>query len=292
LADFPTFQNIILTLQRYWAEQGCVIMQPYHTEVGAGTFNPATFLRCLDDKPWRAAYVEPSIRPTDGRYGENPYRLSHYYQFQVILKPSPDNVQDIYLKSLETLGVDLAAHDVRFVEDDWEGPTLGAWGLGWEVWIDGMEATQFTYFQQVGGVDLHPVSVELTYGLERIAMYLQKKNSVYDLIWEGDVTYGDVYLNNEAQFSRYNFEVADTELLFSHFADYEQECESCLANELPLPAYDYVLKCSHTFNLLDSRGVISVTDRTGYIARVRNLARRCAEMYLSQKGHGAGEATQ
>jgi glycyl-tRNA synthetase alpha chain len=259
-------------------------MQPYHTEVGAGTFNPATFLRCLDDRPWRAAYVEPSIRPTDGRYGENPYRLSHYYQFQVILKPSPADVQDLYLTSLEQLGVDLAAHDVRFVEDDWEGPTLGAWGLGWEVWIDGMEITQFTYFQQVGGVDLHPVSVEITYGLERIAMYLQKKDSVYDLVWSGDITYGDVYQENEAQFSRYNFETADTELLFSHFSDFEQECENCLANELPLPGYDYVLKCSHAFNLLDSRGVISVTDRTVYIGRVRNLARRCAEMYLNQRG--------
>ncbi|MHB9053100.1 MAG: glycine--tRNA ligase subunit alpha [Thermoleophilia bacterium] len=283
MADFPTFQNIVLTLQQYWASQGCLIMQPYHTEVGAGTFNPATFLRCLDDRPWRAAYVEPSIRPTDGRYGENPYRLSHYYQFQVILKPAPEDVQDIYLNSLVELGVDLAAHDVRFVEDDWEGPTLGAWGLGWEVWIDGMEATQFTYFQQVGGIDLNPVSVELTYGLERIAMYLQKKDSVFDLVWSGGVTYGDVYQKNEAQWSRYNFDVADTGLLFSHFADYEQECERCLAAGLPLPAYDYVLKCSHAFNLLDSRGVISVTDRTGYIARVRNLARRCAEMYLKQQ---------
>ncbi len=281
--DFPTFQSIILTLQNYWAAQGCVVMQPYHTEVGAGTFNPATFLRCLDDRPWRAAYVEPSIRPVDGRYGENPYRLSHYYQFQVILKPAPADVQDIYLNSLAELGVDLAAHDIRFVEDDWEGPTLGAWGLGWEVWIDGMEATQFTYFQQVGGIDLHPVSVELTYGLERIAMYLQKKNSVYDLVWSDGVTYGDVFQRNEVQWSRYNFEVADTELLFSHFTDHEQECERCLAHGLPLPAYDYVLKCSHIFNLLDSRGVISVTDRTGYIARVRNLARRCAEMYLKQQ---------
>ncbi|MFA5800954.1 MAG: glycine--tRNA ligase subunit alpha [Thermoleophilia bacterium] len=286
LTDFPTFQEIILTLQAFWGAEGCVIMQPYHTEVGAGTFNPATFLRCLDDKPWRVAYVEPSIRPTDGRYGENPYRLSHYYQFQVLLKPSPDNVQDLYLKSLAELGVDLAAHDVRFVEDDWEGPTLGAWGLGWEVWIDGMEATQFTYFQQVGGIDLQPVPVEITYGIERIAMYLQKKNSVFDLVWSGDVTYGDVYQKNEAQFSRYNFEIADTAMLLSHFADYEQECERCLAGDLPIPGYDYVLKCSHTFNLLDSRGVISVTDRTGYIARVRNLARRCAEMYLRQQGEG------
>jgi glycyl-tRNA synthetase alpha chain len=287
LSQFPTFQQIVLSLQRYWASQGCVIMQPYHTEVGAGTFNPATFLRCLDDRAWRAAYVEPSIRPTDGRYGENPYRLSHYYQFQVILKPAPADCQDLYLRSLAELGVDLAAHDVRFVEDDWEGPTLGAWGLGWEVWIDGMEITQFTYFQQVGGIDLSLVPVEITYGLERIAMYLQKKNSVYDLVWAAGTdgapatTYGDVYQANEAQFSRYNFEIADTALLLQHFTDFEQECERCLAAGLPRPAYDYVLKCSHTFNLLDSRGVISVTDRTGYIARVRNLARRCAEMYLS-----------
>jgi len=289
LADIPTFQNIILTLQEYWAGEGCVLMQPYHTEVGAGTFNPATFLRCLDATPWRAAYVEPSIRPTDGRYGENPYRLAHYYQFQVILKPSPADVQDLYLSSLEKLGVDLKVHDVRFVEDDWEGPTLGAWGLGWEVWIDGMEITQFTYFQQVGGVDLDPVSVEITYGLERIAMYLQKKDSVYDLVWSGGVTYGDVYRESEAQWSRYNFEVADTAVLMQHFNDFEQECEQCLSRELPLPAYDYVLKCSHTFNLLDSRGVISVTDRTGYIARVRNLARRCAEMYLSHRTAGREE---
>ncbi|MBE0428328.1 MAG: glycine--tRNA ligase subunit alpha [Thermoleophilia bacterium] len=286
MTGFPTFQQIILSLQAYWASQGCIVMQPYHTEVGAGTFNPATFLRCLDEEPWHAAYVEPSIRPTDGRYGDNPYRLAHYYQFQVIIKPAPEDIQDIYLDSLKELGVDLAAHDVRFVEDDWEGPTLGAWGLGWEVWIDGMEITQFTYFQQVGGLDLHPVPVEITYGLERIAMYLQKKNSVYDLVWSDGVTYGDVYRQSEAQFSKYNFETADTGLLFSHFADFEQECESCLANDLPLPAYDYVLKCSHAFNLLDSRGVISVTDRTGYIARVRNLARRCAEMHMARHSEG------
>ena len=261
-------------------------MQPYHTEVGAGTFNPATFLRCLDDKPWRAAYVEPCIRPADGRYGDNPYRLAHYYQYQVILKPAPADVQDLYLDSLERLGIELSAHDVRFVEDDWEGPTLGAWGLGWEVWIDGMEITQFTYFQQVGGFDLDPVSVELTYGLERVGMYLQQKNSVYDLQWAEGVTYGDVYREGEVQWSRYNFEVAGTEMLHSHFIDYEQECERCLAADLPLVAYDYVLKCSHTFNLLDSRGVISVTDRTGYIARVRNLARRCAELYLRHMSAG------
>lgn len=278
--ETPTFQQIIQTLQDYWGRQGCVLMQPYHTEVGAGTFNPATFLRCLDRKPWKAAYVEPSIRPTDGRYGENPYRLAHYYQFQVILKPAPEDAQDIYLKSLEELGVKLSDHDVRFVEDDWEGPTLGAWGLGWEVWIDGMEITQFTYFQQLGGIDMDPVPVELTYGLERIAMYLQKKKSVYDLTWSDGVTYGDVYRESEAEWSRYNFDVADTELLVNQFDNYEQECERCLAEGIPLPAYDYVIKCSHTFNLLDARGVISVTDRTGYIVRVRNLARRCAEMYL------------
>ena len=278
--ETPTFQQIIQTLQDYWGRQGCVLMQPYHTEVGAGTFNPATFLRCLDRKPWKAAYVEPSIRPTDGRYGENPYRLAHYYQFQVILKPAPEDSQDIYLKSLEELGINLSEHDVRFVEDDWEGPTLGAWGLGWEVWINGMEITQFTYFQQLGGIDMDPVPVELTYGLERIAMYLQKKKSVYDLVWSDGVTYGDVYKESEAEWSRYNFDVADTELLVNQFDNYEQECERCLAEGVPLPAYDYVIKCSHTFNLLDARGVISVTDRTGYIVRVRNLARRCAEMYL------------
>ncbi len=287
MTHYPTFQEIILTLQEYWAGRGCVLMQPYHTEVGAGTFNPATFLRCLDDRHWRVAYVEPCIRPTDGRYGENPYRLAHYYQFQVILKPAPADVQDVYLESLRALGMDPAEHDVRFVEDDWEGPTLGAWGLGWEVWIDGMEITQFTYFQQVGGIDLDPVSVELTYGLERIAMYLQKQDSVYDLQWAEGVSYGDVYHESEVQWSRYNFEVADTEMLAAHFTDYEQECERCLARELPLAAYDYVLKCSHAFNLLDSRGVISVTDRTGYIGRVRNLARRCAEMYLKQGGEEA-----
>ncbi len=287
MSQFPAFQEIILSLQNYWSSQGCILLQPYHTEVGAGTFNPATFLRCLDGDPWRAAYLEPSIRPTDGRYGDNPYRLSHYYQFQVILKPAPGDAQDVYLCSLAELGVDLAAHDVRFVEDDWESPTLGAWGLGWEVWIDGMEITQFTYFQQMGGIDLDPVSVEITYGMERIAMYLQKKSSVFDLLWardvdDRDIYYGDIYRRSETQFSCYNFETAGTEMLRRHFIDFEQECESCLAAALPLPAYDYVLKCSHMFNLLDSRGAISVTDRTGYIARVRNLARRCAELYLSQ----------
>ena len=284
----PTFQTIIARLQAYWEAQGCVVVQPYHTEVGAGTFNPATFLRCLDARPWRAAYVEPSIRPADGRYGENPYRLGHYYQYQVVIKPSPANIQDIYLQSLVVLGIKLEEHDVRFVEDNWEGPTLGAWGLGWEVWIDGMEATQFTYFQQLGGVDCDPVTVELTYGLERLAMYLQGVDNVFDLVWsqweeEGElrtVTYGDVYQENEREFSRYNFEVADTDMLYRHFREYEAEAERCLAAALPVPAYDYVLKCSHVFNLLDARGVISVTDRTAHIARVRDLARKVAKLYL------------
>jgi glycyl-tRNA synthetase alpha chain len=257
-------------------------MSPYHTEVGAGTFNPATLLRCLDEKPWRTAYVEPSIRPTDGRYGENPFRLQHYFQYQVILKPSPDDVQDLYLGSLTALGINPAAHDIRFVEDDWEGPTLGAWGLGWEVWMDGMEITQFTYFQQAGGVDLKPISAELTYGLERIAMYLQGVNSVYELEWAHGVSYGDVYLENERQWSRYNFEVADTQALFGRFAEHEAECARCLDDGLVLPAYDQVLKCSHTFNLLDARGVISPTERGAYIWRVRALAARVARAYLGE----------
>jgi len=292
----PTFQEVIARLHSYWEAQGCVIVQPYHTEVGAGTFNPATFLRCLDARPWRAAYVEPSLRPTDGRYGENPYRLGHYYQYQVVIKPSPPDIQDVYLRSLAALGIDLARHDVRFVEDNWEGPTLGAWGQGWEVWIDGMEATQFTYFQQLGGIDLDPITVELTYGLERLAMYLQGVDSVFDLVWsqwEQDgrlhtVTYGDVYRENEREFSRYSFEVADTDMLYRHFREYEAEARRCLAEGLPIPAYDYVLKCSHTFNLLDARGVISVTDRTAHIARVRDLARQVAQAYLAVVGDGRG----
>jgi len=284
----PTYQQIISSLQAYWERQGCVIMQPYHTEVGAGTFNPATALRCLDSRPWRAAYVEPSMRPADGRYGENPYRLGHYYQYQVVIKPSPPDIQDLYLRSLEALGIGLAEHDVRFVEDNWEGPTLGAWGLGWEVWIDGMEATQFTYFQQLGGIDLDPITVELTYGLERLAMYLQGVDDVFDLVWsrweeDGEqvtVTYGDVYRENERQFSIYGFETSDVEMLQRHFRDHEAEAGRCIAAGLPLPAYDHVLKCSHTFNLLDARGVVSVTERTAYIGRVRDLARRVAELYL------------
>ncbi|MFH0916595.1 MAG: glycine--tRNA ligase subunit beta [bacterium] len=278
----PTFQGVLLGLQEFWAKQGCIIWQPHHTEVGAGTFNPATFLKVLGPDPWKVAYVEPSIRPTDGRYGENPYRLGHYYQYQVILKPCPDDIQDLYLASLEHLGIDLAKHDVRFVEDDWESPTLGAWGLGWEVWIDGMECTQFTYFQQVGGVDLDPPSVELTYGTERLAMYLQGVDNVFDLEWVAGVTYGDVYKANEAQWSVYNFEVADISMLQRAFSDHERECERCLERGLVRPAYDFVLKSSHVFNLLDARGAISVTERTGYIARVRNLARRVAEGYVSQ----------
>ena len=297
------FQELILSLQQYWVERGCVLWQPHDLEVGAGTFNPATFLRCLDARPWRAAYVEPSMRPADGRYGENPYRLGHYYQYQVVIKPSPPDIQDVYLRSLEALGVNLAEHDVRFVEDNWEGPTLGAWGLGWEVWIDGMEATQFTYFQQLGGIDLDPITVELTYGLERIAMYLQGVDSVFDIVWsrwrEPDgrlvtVTYGDVFKENEREFSTYGFEVSDAGMLMRHFRECEAETERCIAARLPLPAYDYVLKCSHAFNLLDARGVISVTERTLYIARVRDLARRVAELYLRVTGEretGADAAT-
>ena len=271
---------MIARLSGYWAEHGCLVTTPYHTEVGAGTFNPATLLRSLGPDPWRVAYVEPSIRPTDGRYGENPFRLQHYFQYQVLLKPSPEDVQDLYLGSLRALGLKPEEHDIRFVEDDWEGPTLGAWGLGWEVWMDGMEITQFTYFQQAGGIDLTPISVELTYGLERIAMYLQDVRSVYDLEWGHGVTYGDIYQRNERQWSRYNFEVADTDGLFAAFAAHERECLRCLEDGLVLPAYDQVLKCSHSFNLLDARGVISVTERGAYIWRVRALAAKCARAYL------------
>ena len=281
----PTFQDVIMNLQRYWADQGCVVLQPYDNEVGAGTFHTATTLRSLGPGAWRTAYVQPSRRPTDGRYGENPNRLQHYYQFQVLLKPSPDNVQDLYLDSLRAIGIDVDQHDVRFVEDDWESPTLGAWGLGWEVWIDGMEVTQFTYFQQVGGFECDPVPVEIAYGLERLAMYIQGVDSVYDLVWargaDGTVfTYGDVFLENEREFSAYNFEVADTEFLFGEFDRYEAECKRTLAAGLPLPAYDYVLKCSHAFNLLDARGVISATERMGYILRVRTIAKACCASYL------------
>ncbi len=277
------FQEIILKLQQYWADYGCVIWQPYDIEKGAGTFNPATFLRALGPEPWKCAYVEPSRRPTDGRYGENPNRLQHYYQFQVVIKPAPDNSQDIYLNSLRFMGIDLVKHDVRFVEDDWESPTLGATGLGWEVWLDGMEVTQFTYFQQVGGIELEPITVELTYGLERIAMFIQKKESVFDLEWVEGYTYGDVHKQDEVQFSTYNFKVADTAMLFQIFEMYEKECQRLIKEDLVLPAYDYVLKCSHAFNMLDARSAIGVTQRTGYIARVRNLARRCAESYVKMR---------
>ncbi|MBT5040551.1 MAG: glycine--tRNA ligase subunit alpha [Rhodospirillaceae bacterium] len=286
-----SFQSLILELQRFWAEQGCVILQPYDLEVGAGTFHPATTLRSLGPKPWRAAYVQPSRRPTDGRYGENPNRLQHYYQFQVILKPSPLDVQALYLESLARIGIDAGAHDIRFVEDDWESPTLGAWGLGWEVWCDGMEVTQFTYFQQVGGFDCDPVSAEITYGLERLAMYVQGVDNVYDLDWNGaqgeaKVTYGDVFQQAEREFSAFNFEHADTERLLRHFDDAEKECQALLAVSpaLPLPAYDQCMKSSHLFNLLDARGVISVTERAAYIGRVRALSKACCEAWLAAEG--------
>lgn len=278
-----TFQDLILSLQNYWAQKGCVIQQPYDIEKGAGTFNPATFLRSLGPEPWNAAYVEPSRRPTDGRYGENPNRLQHYYQFQVILKPSPLDIQDLYLDSLKSFGVDPAAHDIRFVEDDWESPTLGAWGLGWEVWLDGMEITQFTYFQQVGGIDLKPVSGEITYGCERIAMYLQGVDNVYDLEWVAGIKYGDIHHQTEVEFSAYNFEEADVDMLFKLFDMYEQESIQLAEKELVFPAYDFVMKASHAFNLLDARGAISVTERAHYIGRVRNLSRRCAQVYVVQR---------
>jgi glycyl-tRNA synthetase alpha chain len=275
-----TYQDMITGLERYWADYGCVLMQPYHTELGAGTFNPATFLRCLGPKPWKTAYVEPSIRPTDGRYGENPFRFQHYFQYQVVLKPAPEDVLDLYFGSLEAVGIDLRQHDVRLVEDDWEGPTLGAWGLGWEVWCDGMEVTQFTYFQQLGGLELELIPAEITYGLERLAMFLQGKRSAFDLQWAPGVSWGDVYRESEREWSVYNFEVAPVDVLMRRFEEHEAECRELVRRELPLPAYDQVLKCSHTFNLLDARGAISVTERAGYIARVRNLARTVAERYV------------
>ncbi len=287
-ADATDFQSLILRLQRFWADRGCVVLQPYDMEMGAGTFHPATTLRALGPEPWRAAYVQPSRRPTDGRYGENPNRLQHYYQFQVILKPSPADVQDLYLQSLAELGIDKDVHDIRFVEDDWESPTLGAWGLGWEVWCDGMEVTQFTYFQQVGGIDCDPVSAEITYGLERLAMYIQGVENVYDLDFNGAGTsYGDVFLQNEREYSAFNFDRADTGILTRHFADAEKQCEGLIDAGLPLPAYDQCIKASHAFNLLDARGVISVTERQAYIGRVRNLARACCEKYLESRA-GAG----
>ncbi len=278
-----TFQDIILTLQNFWAKQNCILSQPYDVEKGAGTMNPSTFLRALGPEPWNVAYVEPSRRPNDGRYGENPNRLYQHHQFQVIMKPSPANIQELYLESLKELGIDPSQHDIRFVEDNWESPTLGAWGLGWEVWLDGMEITQFTYFQQVGSIDVKPVSVEITYGLERLAMYIQGVENVYDLKWVGDVTYGDVFHRNEVENSHYNFEVADTEMLFTLFDMYEKEAKRVVETGFVLPAYDYVLKCSHTFNLLDARGAISVSERTAFIGRVRAMARMCAQAYLKQR---------
>ena len=285
--DLSTFQGLILALQQYWSEQGCILLQPLDQEVGAGTFHPATFLRAIGPEPWNAAYVQPSRRPTDGRFGENPMRLQHYYQYQVILKPSPDNIQQLYLDSLQHLGLDLLEHDVRFVEDNWESPTLGAWGLGWEVWLNGMEVSQFTYFQQVGGLECKPVSGELTYGLERIAMYIQGVESVYDLIWtnnpQGPVTYGDVFHQNEVEMSEFNFDHANVDFLFTCFDTYEQECQKLIEKDLPLPAYEMVLKASHTFNLLDARHAISVTERQRYILRVRNLSKSVAEAYYQRR---------
>ncbi|MFC3053063.1 glycine--tRNA ligase subunit alpha [Kordiimonas pumila] len=279
------FQKMILTLQNYWADQGCVILQPYDLEMGAGTFHPATTLRALGPEAWKAAYVQPCRRPTDGRYGENPNRLQHYYQFQVILKPSPANMQDLYLGSLKAIGIDAALHDIRFVEDDWESPTLGAWGLGWEIWCDGMEVSQYTYFQQVGGFDCKPVAGELTYGLERLAMFVQGVDNVYDLDFNGaGTTYGDVYLENEREQSAYNFEHADTEKLFEDFKKAQAECAKLLEAELPLPAYEQCIKSSHTFNLLDARGVISVTERQAYIGRVRDLAKGCCAAWMKKNG--------
>ena len=277
------FQDIILELSRYWADQGCLIQQPYDMEVGAGTFHPATLLRSLGPEPWRAAYVQPSRRPTDGRYGENPNRLQHYYQFQVVLKPSPINVQELYLESLKRFGLDPLEHDIRFVEDDWESPTLGAWGLGWEVWLDGMEITQFTYFQQAGSIDLYPVTSEITYGLERIAMYLQGVDSVYDIQWNKDVNYGQIFQQAEVEFSTFNFEHANVEAMIGFFDTYEAEAMKLLEQDLILPAYDYCLKCSHTFNLLDARKAISVAERTRYIGRIRNIARKVALQYTEQR---------
>jgi len=279
----PTFQQLILALQQYWDRQGCALLQPYDMEVGAGTSHTATFLRALGPEPWRAAYVQPSRRPKDGRYGENPNRMQHYYQFQVVLKPSPPDILDLYLGSLEALGFDLRANDVRFVEDDWENPTLGAWGLGWEVWLNGMEVTQFTYFQQVGGIDCRPITGEITYGLERLAMYLQGVENVFDLQWTDSLKYGDVYHQNEVEQSTYNFEKSDVEFLLAAFAAHERQAQALMAAQLALPAYEQVLKAAHSFNLLDARGAISVTERAAYIGRIRNLARSVAQSYLASR---------
>ena len=278
-----TFQQIILTLQKFWSSRGCVLEQPYDVEKGAGTMNPATFLRTIGPEPWNVAYVEPSRRPDDGRYGDNPNRLFQHHQFQVIMKPSPDNIQETYLESLKELGINPEEHDIRFVEDNWESPTLGAWGIGWEVWLDGMEITQFTYFQQIGGIDTHPVSVEITYGLERIAMYIQQKDNVYDLVWTDGVTYGDIWHENEYEQSVYSYELSDHDMLFKLFDMYEAEATRIIKLGYVLPAYDYVLKSSHTFNLLDAAGAISLAERTEYIARVRKLSRMCAKAYLKMR---------
>ncbi len=278
-----TFQQIILKLNQYWDQHGCVLLQPYDMEMGAGTFHTATFLRAIGPEPWNAAYVQPSRRPKDGRYGDKPNRLQHYYQYQVVLKPSPGELQELYLGSLRSLGIDPRKNDIRFVEDDWESPTLGAWGLGWEVWLNGMEVTQFTYFQQVGGLDCKPVLGELTYGLERLAMYLQGKESVFDLVWVDGVTYGNVYHQNEVEQSRYNFELADAGMLFQHFGQFESEAKRLMEAQCTLPAYEMVLRCSHAFNLLDARGAISVTERAAYIGRVRNLARLVAQAYFESR---------
>jgi glycyl-tRNA synthetase alpha chain len=286
----PTYQDMILRLERFWADYGCVVLQPYHTEVGAGTFNPATFLRCLGPEPWKAAYVEPSLRPSDGRYGENPYRFQQFWQYQVVLKPSPADVLEVYFDSLRAIGIDPVDHDVRLVEDDWEGPTLGASGLGWEVWIDGLEVTQFTYFQQLGSLDLDLITAEIVYGTERLAMYLQGKRNAFELEWAPGVTWGDVYRENERQWSIYNFEEANVPLLTKRFEEHERECQRLLERGVPLPAYDEVLKSSHTFNLLDARGAISATERAAYIGRVRNLARRVALAYLEQGEERGGDA--
>ena len=285
--NLNTFQGLILALQHFWAEKGCVVLQPLDLEVGAGTFHPATFLRAIGPESWNAAYVQPCRRPTDGRYGENPNRLQHYYQFQVLLKPSPDDIQEIYLDSLKNLGFDTSIHDIRFVEDNWESPTLGAWGLGWEVWLNGMEVTQFTYFQQVGGLECHPVSGEITYGIERLAMYIQGVESIYDIVWtegaDGPITYGDVFKQNEVEMSEFNFDCANVDLLFSYFEDCEEQCNMLIEKNLPLPAYEQVLKASHYFNLLDARKAVSVTERQRFILRVRTLARLVAQTYLESR---------
>ncbi|MEE4161187.1 MAG: glycine--tRNA ligase subunit alpha [Woeseiaceae bacterium] len=283
----PSFQELILRLQQFWADQGCVIMQPYDKEMGAGTFHPATFLRAVGPEPWSAAYVQPSRRPTDGRYGDNPFRLQHYYQYQVVIKPSPDRIQELYLDSLRAIGIDPEVHDIRFVEDNWESPTLGAWGLGWEVWLNGMEVTQFTYFQQVGGLECRPVTGEITYGLERLAMYLQNVESIFDIVWTdgplGRITYGDVYHQNEAEQSKYNFELADVDQLFTSFDHAERECERLIGESLSLPAYERMLEASHLFNLLDARQAISVSERQRFILRVRTMARAVAETYYASR---------